>query len=310
MSRKMEQIELISGETGRRLDIFVSEKLSGFSRSRIEALLAQGQITVNGAHAPKSYRLRTGDRILILVPPLEESVPQACEMPLDILFEDEDLLVLNKPKGVVVHPAPGHSGDTLVNGLLAHCGESLSGINGEKRPGIVHRIDKDTSGLLVIAKNDVAHQGLSKQFETHSIDRIYETVVYGRMKEQQGTIDAPIGRSQKDRKKMAVNMRNARHAVTHYSVLSQFRQFAYLACRLETGRTHQIRVHLASIGHFVLGDLVYGRAVPGFKTDFEGQCLHAKVLGFTHPVTGRRLYFESPLPEYFKNVLTNLERME
>ena len=217
---------------------------------------------------------------------------------------------MNKPKGLVVHPAPGHSGDTSVNGLLAHCKNTLSGINGEKRPGIVHRIDKDTSGLLVIAKNDRAHQGLSEQFEKHTIDRVYETVVWGRMPDEKGTVDAPIGRSPKDRKKMAVISRNSKRAVTHYQVLKQYHSFAHLACRLETGRTHQIRVHLSSIGHFVLGDTVYGRSVPGINLDFEGQCLHARVLGFDHPISGEHMVFQSELPDYFKKVLTKLDSME
>lgn len=306
----MERFELFAEAAGDRLDAFVAAQLEQLSRSRIEALIKAGQILVNEKAASKSYRMRVGDRVAVCVPPPEDGIPEPCDMELNIVYEDEHLLVLNKPKGVVVHPAPGHTGDTLVNGLLAHCKDSLSGINGEKRPGIVHRIDKDTSGLLVIAKNDRAHQGLSEQFEKHSIDRVYETVVFGKMSAESGTIDAPIGRSQKDRKKMAVGARNTKRAVTHYQVLRQYRSFAHLACRLETGRTHQIRVHLSSIGHFVLGDLVYGRAVPGINLEFEGQCLHARVLGFDHPITGKHMVFESELPKYFKNVLTKLERME
>ena len=306
----MERFDLIAETNGERLDAFLASRLFDFSRSRIEGLIKSERVLVNGKKPAKSYRLQAGDRIEVTVPPLEDGVPQSCEMDLEIVYEDEHLLVVNKPKGLVVHPAPGHTGDTLVNGLLAHCGDSLSGINGEKRPGIVHRIDKDTSGLLVIAKNDAAHRGLSEQFEKHSIDRIYQTVVFGKMPEEEGTVDAPIGRSQKDRKKMAVGARHTKRAVTHYQVLRQYQGFAHLACRLETGRTHQIRVHLASLGHFVLGDLVYGRAVSGFNVDFEGQCLHAGVLGFDHPITGEHLVFESPLPEYFQEVLAKLERME
>lgn len=306
----MERFDLIAETNGERLDAFLASRLFDFSRSRIEGLIKSERVLVNGKKPAKSYRLQAGDRIEVTVPPLEDGVPQPCEMDLEIVYEDEHLLVVNKPKGLVVHPAPGHTGDTLVNGLLAHCGDSLSGINGEKRPGIVHRIDKDTSGLLVIAKNDAAHRGLSEQFEKHSIDRIYQTVVFGKMPEEEGTVDAPIGRSQKDRKKMAVGARHTKRAVTHYQVLRQYQGFAHLACRLETGRTHQIRVHLASLGHFVLGDLVYGRAVSGFNVDFEGQCLHAGVLGFDHPITGEHLVFESPLPEYFQEVLAKLERME
>ncbi len=306
----MEQFELLSELEGERLDAFLARQLDQLSRSRIENLIKDGKVLVNQKTVSKSYKIRLGDQVSIEVPPPEDATPLPCAMDLDIIYEDEHLLVLNKPKGVVVHPAPGHTGDTLVNGLLAHCKDSLSGINGEIRPGIVHRIDKDTSGLLVIAKNDQAHQGLSKQFEVHSIDRVYETIVFGRMPQENGTIDAPIGRSQKDRKKMAVGARNTKRAVTHYEVLRQYRGFSHLACRLETGRTHQIRVHLSSIGHFVVGDTVYGHAVPGINLDFEGQCLHARVLGFDHPITGEHLVFESPLPEYFKKLLTKLERME
>ncbi len=306
----MEIYDLIAENSGERLDAFLASGLSQFSRSRIEGLIKSGEILVNGKKVAKSYRLQIGDAISVHIPPVEDGEPKPCAMDLSIVYEDEHLLVVDKPKGLVVHPAPGHVGDTLVNGLLAHCGDSLSGINGEKRPGIVHRIDKDTSGLLVIAKNDLAHRGLSEQFEIHSIDRVYQTVVFGKMPQTNGTVDAPIGRSQKDRKKMAVGARHTKRAVTHYEVLRQYRSFAHVACRLETGRTHQIRVHLSSLGHFVLGDLVYGRPVPGFNIDFEGQCLHAGLLGFDHPITGEHLVFESPLPEYFQKVLQKLERME
>ena len=306
----MELHKLIADTEGQRLDVFLSQRLENVSRSRIESLIKSGQIRVNEKEVSKSYRTHVGDFIIVEVPPAEEGIPQACAMELDIVYEDDYLLVINKPKGVVVHPAPGHTGDTLVNGLLAHCRDSLSGINGEKRPGIVHRIDKDTSGLLVVAKSDAAHQGLAVQFEKHTIDRVYETIVFGRMPNSEGTVDASIGRSQKDRKKMAVGARNGKRAVTHYEVLGQYRGFSHLACKLETGRTHQIRVHLSSIGHFVVGDMVYGRAVSGVNVDFEGQCLHARVLGFDHPITGEHMVFESPLPEYFKKLLTKLERME
>ncbi len=302
----MEKIELVSEQSGCRIDAFLAQEISQLSRSRIESLIQSGQILVNDKNVAKSYKLNAGDHIVVAVPPAEESVPRPIKMALDIVYEDKDLLVVNKPKGLVVHPAPGHSGDTLVNGLLYYCGDSLSGINGEIRPGIVHRIDKDTSGLLVVAKNDIAHQSLSKQFEEHSIDREYETIVFGKMPEDEGTIDAPIGRSSKDRKKMAIHARNGKRAVTHYRTLNQFRGFTHLACRLETGRTHQIRVHLSSIGHFVLNDLVYGRNLQNIKFDFEGQCLHARKLGFIHPVSGEHLVFESELPEYFKKVLTKL----
>lgn len=305
----MEMIEYISDCSGLRIDAFLADRMKELSRSRIESLIKSGDVLVNGDVVAKSYRVKPGDLIKITVPPAEDAAPAPCSMELDIVYEDEHLLVVNKPKGLVVHPAPGHIGDTLVNGLLAYCKESLSGINGEKRPGIVHRIDKDTSGLLVIAKNDMAHQGLSAQFETHSIERVYETVVMGKMKESAGTVDASIGRSTKDRKKMAVGMKNSKRAVTHYELLKQFNGFAHLACKLETGRTHQIRVHLSSIGHPVLGDEIYGRSCPKLNLGFEGQCLHARVLGFIHPITGEKLRFESELPEYFKNILTKLNSM-
>lgn len=302
--------EYLCTEAGSRLDAFLSAENTEFSRSRIEMLIKSGNVTVNGKAVSKNYRLRAGDRIEFSVPPPEDPVPQPVAIPLNIVYEDKHLLVVDKPKGLVVHPAPGHSGDTLVNGLLYHCRDSLSGINGEIRPGIVHRIDKNTSGLLVVAKDDITHRGLAEQFECHSIDRVYETIVFGKPKELEGTVDAPIGRSQKDRKKMAVYARHSKNAVTHYSVIKQYRQAAYVSCKLETGRTHQIRVHLSSIGHFVLGDDVYGREVSGLNLDFEGQCLHAKVLGFIHPITKEHLYFESLLPEYFVNLLNKLERME
>ena len=305
----MKRFEFEANESGIRIDAFLSNQLQDVSRSRIEQLIKNGNVKVNAKQVAKSYRMRINDFVEVVLPPLEDPLPQPCPMDLDIVYEDEHLLVVNKPKGLVVHPAPGHSGDTLVNGLLAHCKDSLSGINGEKRPGIVHRIDKDTSGLLVIAKNDLAHQGLSAQFEAHSIDRVYETIVLGKMKENEGTVDASIGRSTKDRKKMAVGMKNSKRAVTHYQVLNQFNGFAHLSCKLETGRTHQIRVHLSSIGHPVLGDDVYGCATNKIKLDFEGQCLHAKILGFIHPITKEHLYFESELPEYFKNVLTKINNL-
>ena len=307
--RTMNKFELIAENGGLRLDAFLAAEIESLSRSRIESLIKNGAVLVNDKAVSKSYRVALGDRVSVEVPPPEEAIPHPCAMDLDIVYEDEHLLVVNKPKGLVVHPAPGHSGDTLVNGLLYHCKDSLSGINGEIRPGIVHRIDKDTSGLLVVAKNDAAHQGLAVQFEKHTIDRVYETIVWGRMTAEEGSVDASIGRSQKDRKKMAVGARNGKRAVTHYHVIKQYSKYAHLACRLETGRTHQIRVHLSSIGQFVLGDLVYGREVNGLNLDFEGQCLHARVLGFDHPITGEHLVFESELPNYFKKLLTKLDGM-
>lgn len=304
----MNRIEFLSEISGERLDSFLADELEDLSRSRIEQLIKAGEVQVNGKNVSKSYKIGLGDRIAVNIPPAEDPLPQPRKMDLDIVFEDEHLLVVNKPKGLVVHPAPGHTEDTLVNGLLYHCKESLSGINGEKRPGIVHRIDKDTSGLLVIAKNDRAHQGLSVQFETHSIDRVYETVVIGKMPQEKGTVEGAIGRSPKDRKKMAIGVRNGKRAVTHYELKRQYSGYSHLACRLETGRTHQIRVHLASLGHPVFGDMVYGHKT-AITPDFEGQCLHAKILGFDHPITGERMYFESELPDYFKKLLTKLERL-
>lgn len=305
----MKRFELIADESGARLDAFLADSMEELSRSGIERLIKEGSVKVNDQSVSKSYRVNSGDCITVAIPLPEDPTPIPQKMELDIVYEDEHLLVVNKPKGLVVHPAPGHSGDTLVNGLLYHCSDSLSGINGEKRPGIVHRIDKDTSGLLVVAKNDRAHQGLSIQFEDHSIERVYETIVIGKMPELQGTVDAPIGRSQKDRKKMAVGARNTKRAVTHYEVLEQYNGFAHLACRLETGRTHQIRVHLSSVGHPVLGDLVYGFKVSSLNLRFEGQCLHARVLGFKHPISGELMHFESDLPDYFKNVLTKIQNL-
>lgn len=305
----MSRHELLADASGSRLDAFVASRMEEISRSRIESLIKSDSIIVNGKPVSKSYRIQEGDHIVIELPTPVDAIPQAKEMDLEIVYEDEHLLVINKPKGVVVHPAPGHYDDTLVNGLLAHCRGDLSGINGEKRPGIVHRIDKDTSGLLVIAKNDRAHQGLSEQFERHSIDRRYQAIVYGTVSPEEGTVDAGIGRCLKDRKKMAIGVRNTKRAVTHYKVLRQFRGFAHIECQLETGRTHQIRVHMSSIGHFVLGDMVYGRPSPNLKLEFEGQCLHAKSLGFIHPITGEHLLFDSELPDYFKKIIEKLNRM-
>ncbi|MBQ8411738.1 MAG: RluA family pseudouridine synthase [Ruminiclostridium sp.] len=296
----MERLEFIAEASGERLDKYISVKTDGeITRSGAVKLIEDGNCTVNGKTVPKNYKLKSGDIIVVEIPePVDVDIlPE--NIPLDIVYEDDDLLVVNKPKGMVVHPAPGHYSGTLVNALMYHCKDSLSGINGEIRPGIVHRIDKDTSGLLIVAKNDTAHKGLAEQIKEHSFTREYEAVVNGRVKED-GVVNAPIGRHKLDRKKMCVTTENSREAVTHYFVLETFNDSTHLRLRLETGRTHQIRVHMAYIGHSVAGDEVYGNGKP---KSLMGQCLHAKKIGFVHPVTGKYLEFDSELPEYFKKYL-------
>lgn len=294
-------------DTGTRLDSFLSRRVEGLTRSAAARLLAEGCVTCDGAVPGKSYRIAGGEELCVILPEAEEpeAVPQ--DIPLDVVYEDEDVIVVNKPVGMVVHPAPGHPDGTLVNALLHHCGDSLSGIGGEKRPGIVHRIDRDTSGLLIAAKNDYAHQALATQLQDHSLYREYEAVCVGGLREDGGTVDAPIGRHPTDRKKMCVDWKNGRPAVTHWTVLERFPGYTHIQCRLETGRTHQIRVHLASIGHPLLGDVVYGakKPVPGLA----GQCLHARRLSFVHPRTGERVTVECPLPAYFTQVLTKLRHL-
>lgn len=304
----MEEYNLESSEewTDRRLDKVLSEYFDGYSRSFIKKLFDDGLILVNSKAVKPSYKVRAGDMIDISVPdPVSiDIVPE--DIPLDIIYEDDDVILVNKPKGMVVHPAPGHYSGTLVNGLMYHFGSSLSGINGEFRPGIVHRIDMDTTGVLVVCKNDNAHRALSEQLHEHIITRKYYAIVYGNISSDEGTVDAPIGRSPKDRKKMAINNRNGRRAVTHYRVLERFGgRYTYIECQLETGRTHQIRVHMASIGHPILGDEVYGPKKCPFK--LQGQTLHAGVLGFIHPSTGEYVEFKAELPEYFKAVLEKLK---
>ena len=293
---------------GERLDAFLSRSAEGLSRSAAQKLIADGNVRLNGSPARKNDRLRVGDSVELTIPEPREVDIAPKQMPLDIVYEDEDVAVINKPKGLVVHPAAGHQDDTLVIGLLYAMGDSLSGINGELRPGIVHRIDKDTSGLLAIAKNDLAHTVLASQLKDHSMARTYEAIVCGSFKEDRGTVDAPIGRHPTDRKKMCVTQRNSKNAVTHWEVVERFRGYTHIHCRLETGRTHQIRVHMAYIGHPILGDTVYGHKKPELGQD--SQCLHAGALCFRHPRDGRPVMVFAPLPDYFQSVLEKLRKME
>ncbi|MBE6763602.1 MAG: RluA family pseudouridine synthase [Ruminococcaceae bacterium] len=299
----MTQIIAVTRETaGTRLDVFVTNE-AAVSRSQAQAWIADGCVAVNGKTVQKKYVLCDGDEVTIDPPPLKEYTLTPENIPLSVVYEDGDLLVVNKPKGMVVHPAAGHETGTLVHALLYHCGDSLSGINGVLRPGIVHRIDKDTSGLLMVAKNDMAHQGLAEQIKEHSFLRRYETVVTGHLRDTAGTVHAPIGRNPNNRLKMAVTAQNSKDAVTHYTVKESFDGYDRVEVTLETGRTHQIRVHMSYLGHPVAGDTLYGaRAVNGF----EGQCLHAKTLGFVHPRTGEYMEFESDLPPYFVRFLESL----
>ena len=293
---------------GKRLDLFLSESADGLSRSAAQQLCEAGRVFCGGLPGAKNLRLKAGSEVrFFLSDPVKlDAFPE--DIPLEIVYEDEHLVVVNKPQGMVVHPAPGNPDHTLVNALLYHCRGQLSSINGVIRPGIVHRIDKDTSGLLVVAKDDRTHEGLAEQFSCHSIDRIYYAVVHGALREDEGTVDRPIGRNPNDRKKMCVTEKNARRAVTHYAVVERFRAFSLVRLQLETGRTHQIRVHMASLGHPVAGDPVYGPA-KGVK-GLHGQCLHAAVLGFIHPVSGEHLLFETPLPDYFSDFLARLRKGE
>ena len=290
-------------DAGARLDAWLAaqEQLS-LTRSAVQQLLEKGAVTRNGANAKKNDRVQAGDAVAVTLPEpvAPEVVPQ--DLPLEIVYEDSELLVVNKPKGMVVHPAAGHPDGTLVNALLWHCAGRLSGINGVLRPGIVHRIDRDTSGLLIVAKTDRAHLGLAEQIAAHSFSREYEAVACGRFREPEGTVHAPIGRDPKNRQKMCVITQNSKDAITHYRVLTQFDRHAHIRCRLETGRTHQIRVHMRHIGHPIYGDAVYGKAEKGI----EGQCLHAKTIGFLHPATGEWMSFDSELPRYFADVLRRL----
>ena len=281
-------------ESAERIDALLARSVEGLTRSAAQRLLEQGAVTKNGAPVKKNYKTAPGDVFELVLPEPEEVdlVPQ--DLALDVVYEDDDLIVVNKPRGMVVHPAPGHPDETLVNALLHHCGDTLSGVGGEKRPGIVHRIDKDTSGLIIAAKNDFAHLALSAQLSDHTLARTYEAVVHGAFRDDSGTVDAPIGRHPTDRKRMAVTPKNSRPAVTHWEVLARYAGYTHIRCRLETGRTHQIRVHMAHIGHPILGDLVYGQKKP--EKGLAGQCLHARRLRFLHPRTGAPVELECPLP--------------
>ena len=302
----MSPLTLTADREGERLDAFLARSVPGLTRSAAQKLLEDGAVTLSGRPGKKNDRTVVGIEISVTLPDPEplDVLPQ--DIPLDVVYEDDDVIVVNKPVGMVVHPAPGHPDGTLVNALLYHCGSSLSGINGVLRPGIVHRIDRDTSGLIIAAKNDRAHLALAAQLQDHTLARVYEAVAVGSLKEDSGTVDAPIGRHPVDRKKMAVDRKNGRPAVTHWSVLARYPGYTRVECRLETGRTHQIRVHMASIGHPLLGDVVYGNKKP--FPGLAGQCLHAKRLRFLHPSTGEPVEVECPLPQWFTDVLKKIDK--
>lgn len=290
-----------------RIDKYLADSIDDLTRSSIASLIEKSNVLVNGKTVSKNYKLRAGDKVEINIPEPVEYKAEAENIPLDIVYEDDDLAVVNKPKGMVVHPAAGNYSGTLVNALLYHCKDNLSGINGVIRPGIVHRIDKNTSGLLIVAKNDKSHNYLAKQIKEHSFTREYEAVVVGNIKDDKGTVDAPIGRHHIDRKKMTVTEKNSKNAVTHYEVLARYKGYTHIKCILETGRTHQIRVHMAYIGHPVSGDDVYG--IKNEKVIFTGQCLHARKIGFIHPSSGDYMEFTSELPDYFREFLKKLENI-
>lgn len=303
----MEQITVTPEQTDIRIDKMLSAFYKDYTRSYLQKLFVSGNILVNGGRVKPSYKLVQGDQISIDIPPPEEAEILAENIPLDILYEDSDVILINKPKGMVVHPAAGHYTGTLVNGLMYHCKGELSGINGVMRPGIVHRIDMDTTGVLIVCKNDSSHNCIAEQLKEHSITRRYYAVIYGNIKEDEGTINAPIGRHPIDRKKMAINHKNGREAVTHYTIKERFGDYTLIECRLETGRTHQIRVHMASIGHPLLGDTVYGPDKNPFH--LQGQALHAYVLGFIHPRTNEYMEFQAELPDYFETLLDTLRKI-
>lgn len=301
-------IEISATDNGERIDKYLSEKFSEYSRSYIKGLIDDGRVSVSGKTVKSSFKVFNGAAITVNIPPLKEVEIIPENIPLDILYEDEDVILINKPKRMVVHPAAGHYTGTLVNALMYHCKENLSGINGELRPGIVHRIDMDTTGVIIVCKNDVSHRLIAEQLKEHSIKRKYQAIVYGAFKIDEGTIEGPIGRSKTDRKKMAI-VPDGKAAITHYRVIKNYtspngNNFAHIECELETGRTHQIRVHMASIGHPLLGDEVYGAAKNPFK--LQGQALHAEMLGFVHPCTGEYMEFHAPLPQYFLELLKRL----
>lgn len=287
-----------------RIDKFISDRMEDISRSYIQKLIKDDLVTVDLKPVKANYKVKEGERVEVALPEPVSLDIEPQNIPLDIVYEDEDVLLVNKPKDMVVHPSAGHLDGTLVNALLYHCKDSLSSINGVMRPGIVHRIDKDTTGLLIVCKNDKAHNCIAEQLKVHSITRRYQAIVWNNLTEDEGKIDAPIGRHPIDRKKMAINYKNGKPAVTHYKVLERFGKYTYIECELETGRTHQIRVHMTSIGHPLIGDPVYGPDRQPFKT--QGQVLHAKVFGFIHPTTGKYMEFEVPLPEYFQDILEKL----
>lgn len=303
----MEQIKVKEEKMkqGMRIDRYLSEKYPEHSRSYLQKLIKDGNVLVNGNTVKANYKLSEQDELTVEIPEPKEVDIVAEPVPMDIVYEDDDIIIINKQKDMVVHPCPGHYSGTLVNGLLYHCKDQLSGINGELRPGIVHRIDKDTTGLIVVCKNDQAHRFIAEQLKVHSITRKYHAIVYQNISEEEGSVDAPIGRNPNDRKKMAVNYKNGKRAVTHYKVLERLKQkYTYIECSLETGRTHQIRVHMAHIHHPLVGDEVYGPKKDKFH--LQGQCLHAKVLGFIHPTTKEYVEFTSPLPDYFEEMLNKL----
>lgn len=289
-----------------RIDKCICLYMDSLSRSYIQKIIKDGSVTVNDSVVKSNYRVKVEDIVHFIIPPQTEPDIPPQDIPLDILYEDDDILIINKPKDMVVHPAPGHYEGTVVNAVIFHCKDSLSGINGVMRPGIVHRIDKDTTGSLIICKNDEAHNDIARQLKEHSITRKYRAIVYGRISQEEGTVNAPIGRHPTDRKKMAVNEKNGKHAVTHYKVLERFDKYTYIECQLETGRTHQIRVHMASIGHPLLGDTVYCNVKPPYK--LSGQTLHAMTIGFIHPRTHEYMEFDAPLPQYFLDLLNKLRQ--
>lgn len=303
MNEDFELIFIEAEESGERIDALLASNISGLSRSGAQKLIEEGLLLLNGLSVKKNYRCRKGDCFELSLPPTEESALFPQNIPLDIRYEDSDLMVINKPRGMVVHPAPGHPDGTLVNALLYYCGDALSGLGGEMRPGIVHRIDKDSSGLLIVAKNDFAHRSLSAQLADRSLSREYEAVILGSLREPRGTVNKPIGRHETDRKRMAVNVKNGREAVTHWHKIAEYRGYTHIGCKLQTGRTHQIRVHMSSISHPLLGDYTYGAPSP--DKGLEGHCLHAGRLSFIHP-RGGKISVYAQLPDYFLSVLSKL----